>query len=217
MNCWIRSAATFRWTKIDMKNFPNAFRDLVESLAQFPGIGKRSAERIAFYILKMKPDEITHFVRRMEEVHNHIKPCVQCNNFSSEEICAICANPRREKDVVCVVEEPKDIIAIEKTSQYNGLYYVLLGAVSPLEGINGEDLPLQKLLRRCERKEIREVIISTDPDTDGELTAQYLVERLSQYNVKIYRIAIGIPLGTKIEYIDSVTLGKALQEKRSLL
>jgi recombination protein RecR len=112
------------------------------------------------------------------------------------------------------VEEPKDILAIEKTSQYKGLYYVLLGSVSPLEGINAEDLNLQKLINRIERGEITEVIISTDADTDGELTAQFLIEKISPYKLKIYRIAIGVPLGTQIEYIDSATLGKALLERR---
>ena len=145
-----------------------------------------------------------------------IKPCKLCNNFSTDEICSICSSPKREKDIICIVEEPKDILAIEKTSQYNGVYYVLLGALSPLEGINGEDLNIRKLINRIECGEIKEVIISTDPDNDGELTAQFLIQQLSTYKVKIYRIAIGIPLGTQIEYIDSATLGKALLDRKSV-
>ncbi|MDD5584947.1 MAG: recombination mediator RecR [Candidatus Omnitrophica bacterium] len=192
--------------------FPKIFHDLIESLSQFPGVGRRSAERMAFYILKMQPKEVSELARRIEDVQKFIKPCALCNNFSTEEICSLCSSPKREKDVLCIVEEPKDIMAIEKTSQYNGLYYVLLGSISPLDGI--EDLNIGKLLRRIASNQIKEVIISTDPDNDGELTAQFLIQKLSPYKVKIYRIAIGIPLGTQIEYIDSATLGKALMDRK---
>jgi recombination protein RecR len=195
-------------------SFPKVLNDLIHSLSCFPGVGRRSAERIAFYILKMSPQEVNDLAKRIEDVHNYIKPCKLCNNFSTHEICSICSSPKREKDVICIVEEPKDILAIEKTAHYNGLYYCLLGAVSPLEGINGEDLNLQKLIHRIESRQINEVIISTDPDNDGELTAQFLIQKLSPFKIKIYRIAIGIPLGTQIEYIDSATLGKALLDKK---
>ena len=195
-------------------SFSRVFHELVRALSRFPGVGRRSAERMVFHILKMNRADIKNLTSKMEEIHEHIKPCRMCNNFSTKDICSICANPKREKDVICIVEEPKDIIAIEKTSRYSGLYYVLLGSVSPIEGINGEDLNLQKLINRLEQGEIKEVIISTDPDNDGELTAQFLIQKLSPYNVKIYRIAIGIPLGTQIEYIDSATLGPALLEKK---
>jgi recombination protein RecR len=195
-------------------SFPKILNDLIHALARFPGVGRRSAERMAFYILKMNNEEAKQLVKNIEDVHAHIKPCKLCNNFSTHEICSICASPKREKDVICIVEEPKDILAVEKTAHYNGLYYVLLGAVSPLEGINAEDLNIRKLTNRIESGEIKEVIISTDPDNDGELTAQYLIQKLSSYKIKIYRIAIGIPIGTQIEYIDSATLGKALLDKR---
>ncbi|MDD5430293.1 MAG: recombination mediator RecR [Candidatus Omnitrophica bacterium] len=196
--------------------FNKAFNDLAKSFSKFPGVGRRSAERMAFYILKMKPEEVKDMALKMEEIHNHIKPCSLCNNFSTKDICSICSDPKREKDVICIVEEPKDIMAIEKTSRYRGLYYVLLGSISPIEGINAENLNLQKLINRLEKKEIREIIISTDPDNDGEITAQYLIKLLSPYNVKIYRIAIGVPLGTQIEYIDSATLGQALTERKAI-
>ena len=182
-------------------SFNRAFNELVSELARFPGVGKRSAERMAFHVLKMKPEAIKDLTAKMEEIHNHIKPCSLCNNFSTKDICAICASNNRQRDTICIVEEPKDIMAIEKTSRYNGLYYVLLGAISPVEGINPEDLSLQKLLNRLKSGEIKEVIISTDPDNDGELTAQFLIQRLSSYNLKIYRIAIGIPLGTKLNIL----------------
>lgn len=197
-------------------SFPKIFNDLVKSFSQFPGVGRRSAERIVFYLLKMKPEEVKDLGAKMEEIHKHIKPCHLCNNFSTKDVCSICADHRRDKEAICIVEEPKDIMAIEKTARYNGLYYVLLGSISPVEGINPEDLNLQKLKNRIEKGEIKEVIIATDPDNEGELTAQYLIQELSAYKVKMYRIAIGIPLGTQIEYIDSATLGKALTERKAL-
>jgi len=196
--------------------FNRIFNDLVRNFSRFPGVGRRSAERMVFHLLKMNPEEVKKIASEMEELHKHIKPCKMCNNFSTKDICSICSDPKREKDVVCVVEEPKDIMAIEKTMHYKGLYYVLLGSISPIEGINGEDLNLRKLVNRVENGEIKEIIISTDPDNDGELTVQYLIQKLSPYKVKIYRIAIGIPLGTQIEYIDSATLGKALLERKPI-
>ncbi len=200
-----------------MSSFPKIFEDLIERLTKLPGVGRRSAERIAFHILKMPEEEAKELAKRIYEVHKIIKPCKLCNNFSTQEVCSICSNPKRVKDVVCIVEEPKDVLAIEKTSQYNGVYYVLLGAISPLEGIGPDDLSIRKLINRLERGEIKEVIISTDPDNEGELTAQFLIEKISKFKVKIYRIGIGIPLGTQIEYIDSATLGRALLDKRPVV
>ena len=199
-----------------MSNFNKIFNELVKSLSRFPGVGRRSAERMVFHILKMNLDEVKDLSGKIEEIHNHIKPCRLCNNFSTKDICSICISPKREKDIICIVEEPKDIMAIEKTSHYNGLYYVLLGSLSPIEGLNSEDFNLQKLINRIEQGGIKEVIISTDPDNEGELTAQFLIQKLSSYKVKIYRIAIGVPLGTQIEYIDSATLGQALLERKAV-
>jgi len=199
-----------------MSSFSKIFNELVKSLSCFPGVGRRSAERMVFYILKMQPDQVKELASKMEEIHNYIKPCKMCNNFSTKDICSICSNAKREKDVICVVEEPKDIMAIEKTSRYNGLYYCLLGSISPMEGIGGENLNLKKLISRIEQGGIKEIIISTDPDNDGELTAQFLIQKLADYKVKIYRIAIGIPLGAQIEYVDSATLGKAFLERKAV-
>jgi len=197
-------------------SFSKIFNELVHSFSRFPGVGRRTAERLTFHLLKMDPQEVKNLTQKMEEIHKHIKPCAQCNNFSTKDICSICADPKREKDMLCIVEEPKDIMAIEKTSHYKGLYYVLLGSLSPLEGIGSDDLNIIKLTNRIEKGEIKEVIISTDPDNEGELTAQFLIQKLSPYPVKLYRIAIGVPLGTQIEYIDSATLGKALLERKAL-
>jgi recombination protein RecR len=199
-----------------MSSFNKIFNEVVKNISRFPGIGKRSAERIAFSILKMRPEIVEEIAQSIKDLNKQIKPCKLCNNFSTKEVCSICSDSRRKKDVVCVVEEPTDIMAIEKTSQYRGLYYVLLGSISPLEGINEESLNIGKLVNRIKKGEIKEVIISTDPDTEGELTAQYLIQKLSSYKVKIYRIAIGVPLGTKIEYIDSATLGQALTKRQPI-
>ncbi len=199
-----------------MSSFTKVFNELVKSFSRFPGVGRRSAERMVFHLLKMGQGDVKELTSKMEEIHDHIKPCKMCNNFSTKEICSICSSTKREKDKICIVEEPKDIMAIEKTSRYNGLYFVLLGSISPIEGIDAHDLNLQKLINRIEQGQIKEIIISTDPDNDGELTAQYLLQKLSPYKVKMYRISIGVPLGTQIEYIDSATLGKALLEKKAI-
>ncbi|MBN2484027.1 MAG: recombination protein RecR [Candidatus Omnitrophica bacterium] len=200
-----------------MSSFPKELDELIEHLSRFPGVGKRSAERIAFYILKLSQKESSDLSRKILDVHSHIKPCELCNNFSSQSICSICSNPKRDTHIVCVVEEPKDILAIEKTSQYKGLYYVLLGSISPLEGFGPDSLSIRKLISRVEKQEVTEVIISTDADNEGELTAQFLIEKLSPYQVKIYRIGIGVPQGAQIEYIDSATLGRALLERKPIL
>ena len=194
--------------------FPKTLEDLVEKLSKFPGIGRRTAQRLAFYILKMNPGEVKNLAANLIEVAKSIRPCKLCNNFSTNEICSICASPKRDQEELCIVQEPKDVLAIEKTSQYSGLYYVLLGAISPLEGVGPEDLNIEKLLNRLAEGKIKEVVISTNPDNDGELTAQFLIEEISKFKVKIFKIAMGIPLGTQIEYIDSSTLGRALLEKK---
>lgn len=197
-------------------SFPHLLEDLLEMLGRFPGVGRRSAERMAFHILKMETKEVKNLAEKILEVRNTVVPCKLCNNFSTQQICSICSNPKRERQLVCVVEEPKDVLAIEKTKRYNGLYYVLLGSISPLQGIGPQMLNIEKLITRVEKKEVKEVIIATDPDNDGELTFQFLIKRLSKYPIKIYRIGIGVPLGAQIEYIDSATLGKAILERRSI-
>jgi recombination protein RecR len=199
-----------------MSSFPKLLEDVIEQLCQFPGIGRRSAERIAFHLLKMKPQDTKRLAQAMVRAGSHIKPCRVCNNFTTRDVCRICADNSRDQEKLCIVEEPKDLLAIEKTSQYRGLYYVLLGAISPLEGVGPENINIGKLLNRLKKNRVKEVIIATDPDNDGELTAHFLVERISKFNLHIYRIGMGIPLGTQIEYIDPSTLGRAMQEKKTL-
>jgi len=196
---------------------PKIFHDLVAQLSRFPGVGKRSAERIAMYILKMNSVEAKNLATLIEQAHEHVKPCRMCNSFTNEDVCHTCGDLRRDKDILCIVEEPKDILAIEKTSQYKGMYFCLMGALSPLDGVTAKDLNIGKLLHRLSLGEVKEVVIATDPDSDGELTAQYLIEKISPFKIKIYRISIGVPLGTQIEYIDPATLSKALMDRRAIL
>ena len=196
--------------------FPKVLNELVEKISRFPGVGKRSAERIAVYILKMNKQYAYGLAKNIVDAHKTVKPCRLCNNFSTEELCPICADPKRSKRTVCIVEEPKDVLAIEKTSKFRGVYYVLLGSISPLEGMGPKNLNLRKLINRAERGDIDEIIIATDADSEGEITAHYLIEKFSRYKIRIYRISIGIPLGTQIEYIDSATLGKAIEEKKTV-
>lgn len=200
-----------------MSNFPKIFNDLVSGFSVFPGIGRRSAERIVYHLLKMRPGDVEDLAEKLMSVQKVIRPCSLCNNFSVEEVCSICAEDSRRKDILCIVEEPKDVIAIEKTSQFKGLYYVLLGSLSPFDDVGGRDLNIGRLLTRLSKGEIKEVIVATDPDNDGELTAQFLIEKISKFKLKIYRICIGVPLGTQIEYIDSATLGKAMRECKQLI
>lgn len=197
-------------------SFPKIFSEIVAHFSKFPGIGRRSAERMAFHVLKMPPAQVRELARKIEEIHTYIHPCPICNNFCAQDICHICLDERRDTQVLCIVEEPKDILAIEKTGAFNGLYYVLLGSISPIDGVDADELNIGKLLNRLQQRHIQEVIISTDPDNDGELTAQFLIEKISPFNVKIFRIAMGVPMGTQIEYIDSATLGRALADKRPL-
>jgi len=193
-----------------MSGYPKVLQDLIEALSFLPGIGRRSAERIALYILEEKKERVDMLVSLIQSVKDEIRPCRLCNNFSTEDICSICQDEKRDRSLVCVVEYPKDIMAIEKTGAYRGLYYVLLGAISPLKGKGVDSLDIDNLRKRAEEGELKEVIIATDSDAEGEITATFIRDSLKQYNLKISRIGIGIPLGSQIEYADSATLEKAL-------
>lgn len=200
-----------------MATYPSILEDLIESLSFLPGIGRRSAERIALYILESPLEKTKKLSNLILQVREKIKPCPICHNFSTEGICSICSNPSRDKSLVCIVEYPKDVLALEKTGVYKGVYYVLLGSISPIEGRGPDSIDLGKLINRVNKKEVKEIIIATDSDAEGEATAVFLKEALSKFEVKISRIGLGLPLGSQIEYTDSATLAKALQERKSLL
>lgn len=197
-----------------MGSYPEVLDQLIESLSQLPGIGRRSAERIALYILDAPSEKARALADLISDVRNKIQPCSICNNFSSEGQCSICKNPKRDKSTVCVVEYPKDVFALEKTSVFKGVYYVLLGSISPLEGRGPETVNISRLLERIKKGEVKEVIIATDSDSEGEATAVFIKNKLSKYKIRISRLSIGLPIGSQLEYTDSATLSKSIQERR---
>ena len=199
-----------------MGAYPEILEQLVDALTHLPGIGRRSAERIALHILEASPDRVGELSTLISQVKDKIKPCSVCHNFSSQELCSICSNPRRDKSLVCIVEYPKDVLALEKTG-FKGVYYVLLGSVAPLEGRGPESIDLGKLVNRIKAGEVKEVIIATDSDSEGEATALFLKGIFSKFDIVVSRIGIGLPIGSQIEYTDSATLGKAIQERKSLI
>lgn len=193
-----------------MKGYSDWMGQLIEALIKLPGIGRRSAERIVFYLLKTNREEVSKLSQILVRVKENVFFCETCHNFADSKICDICANPGRDKGVICVVEDPKDVIAIEKTGSYAGVYHVLLGALSALEGIGPDDIRVPDLLKRVKESKVREVILATNPNTEGETTALYLAKALKPFQVKITRIARGIPVGSHIEYADQATLSRAL-------
>ena len=189
---------------------------LLEALEKLPGIGPRSAERMAFYLLRTSREEARQLAQAIENVRDRLRFCEICFNLSEDERCQICQDPSRDPSALCVVEEPKDVLAIEKTGAYRGLYHVLLGAIAPLEGIGPELLKIDELMRRLSDGAVEEVILATDADKDGEITAAYLSTLIRPTGVKLTRIASGIPVGSHLEYADQATLARALEGRREL-
>lgn len=187
---------------------------LIEALNRLPGIGQRSAERIIFYLLKSPSEESTHLADLLKEVREGTRFCKECNNLSDAETCRVCEDPTRDRGLLCVVEDPKDVVSIERTGSYHGLYHVLLGSLSPLEGVGPEELRIQNLIRRVKQEKFREAILATNPNTEGEATALYIAEALKPYGVKVSRIARGIPVGSAIEFMDPATLQRSLEGRQ---
>jgi recombination protein RecR len=195
-------------------DFPSKIEKLISVIAKLPGIGPKSAERITLYLLSMEDYEIKEFIETIEDAKEHIKLCPICFNITDSEICNICSNPRRDHSTVCVVEEVRDLFAIEKGGDYNGVYHVLHGRIDPLNHVSQEDLKIKELVERVAKGEIKEVIIATNPNFNGDLTATYLKKILTPFGVKITRIATGLPKGTEIDFVDSVTLSLAIKERK---
>ena len=200
-----------------MAIYPEALENLIIALNALPGIGKRSAERIALYLLDSKDNTALNLSNHIKEVKEKIISCPVCNNFAMDTLCGICSEGRRDKTQVCIVEYPKDVIALEKTGIFKGVYYVLLGSISPIDGRGPQSLDLSKLIKRVNDGEINEIIIATDADQEGESTALFIKNLLSQYDVNITRIGIGVPLGSQIEFTDPATLAKSFSERKTLL
>lgn len=194
----------------------NSLDRLINQLTRLPGIGERSARRLAFYILKQPQQEATRLVDAIKTVKERVKRCSICNNFSEEDPCPICRDEKRNRSVICVVEEPQDVFLFERIREYRGLYHVLGGAISPLKGINPESLNINSLLKRVENGGIKEVILATDPDTEGEATAIYLFKLLQSLRVKVSRLAHGLPAGGDLEFADEITLTHALRGRKEM-
>jgi len=194
----------------------DSIEKLINRLIKLPGIGRRSAERIVAYILDSSTEEIRGLAGSMMRVKESIRFCRICNNLSEGEICKICQDAHRRKDIICIVEKPGDVAVIEKSAKYNGAYHVLLGSISPLEGRGPADLKIDSLLLRLKQNNIREVIIATDADTEGETTALYLAKLIKPSGIKLTRIGVGIPVGSNLEYADSATLSKAMESRQNI-
>ena len=196
--------------------YEGAIQDLIDELGRLPGIGPKSAQRIAFHIIQSERVDISRLADVLRTVKEKVKFCTECGNISEEELCRICRDPRRYPALICVVEESKDVIAIEKTREFRGKYHVLGGAISPIDGIGPENLRIRELMVRLAATEIQEIIIATDPNLEGEATATYLSRLLKPLGMKVSRLASGLPVGGDLEYADEVTLGRAFEGRRTV-
>ncbi len=199
-----------------MRYFPAALERLTEQFARLPGIGGKTAQRLAFHVLSLPPEDAEDFAQAILEARRTVHTCRICQNLTDRELCAICDNPERNHSLICVVAEPKDVIAMERSREYNGVYHVLHGVISPLNHIGPDDLRIRELLDRVSQGGVREVIMATNPDTEGEATAMYLSRLLRPLEVKVTRLAYGIPVGSQLEYADEVTLLRALEGRREI-
>ena len=199
-----------------IKGFPRSMTRLIEEFARMPGIGVRSAQRLAFYILRSGRENSDALIGSIREVKDNVRFCKRCNNLSESDLCSVCSDKGRDASKVCVVHDPNGVIAIEKSGAYHGVYHVLLGELSPIDGIGPDDIRIKELLRRIPDEKIKEVIIATDFTTEGETTALYLVEALRKLGVKVTRLARGVPVGATLEYADVATLESALEERREI-
>jgi recombination protein RecR len=196
--------------------YAGAVQDLIDELGRLPGIGPKSAQRIAFHLLKTEQPDALRLADAIVQVKERVAFCERCFNVAEGPRCAICEDPRRDGGVLCVVEEPRDVAAVEKTEQFNGRYHVLQGAISPIDGIGPEQLKVRELITRVGTGEITEVILCTNPNIEGETTAMYLTKQLQPLGLRITRIASGLPVGGDLEYADEMTLGRALEGRRDV-
>jgi recombination protein RecR len=196
--------------------YEGAIQDLIDELGRLPGIGPKSAQRIAFHIIQSERVDTSRLIDVLRTVKERVKFCTECGNISEEELCRICRDPKRDGTVICVVEESKDVMAIEKTREFRGKYHVLGGAISPIDGIGPENLRIRELMTRLGNPDISELIIATDPNLEGEATASYLIRQIKPLGIKVSRLASGLPVGGDLEYADEVTLGRAFEGRRSV-
>lgn len=199
-----------------MSDYAEPIARLIDELCKLPGIGSKSAQRLAYSILRRSREDAERLSSAILEVKDKIRYCSRCNNFSDRDPCSYCTNPGRSSEVICVVEEPNDILAVERTREFHGQYHVLHGVLSPINGIGPEDLRLKNLLERLREGGVREIIVATNPNVEGEATAIYIARLLKPVGVKVTRIALGVPVGSDLEYADEVTMSKALEHRHEL-
>jgi recombination protein RecR len=196
--------------------YEGAVQDLIDELGQLPGVGPKSAQRIAFHLLAADPADVRRLVQALAEVKDKVRFCRVCGNVSEQDECRVCRDPRRDTSVICVVEEPKDVVAIERTREFRGRYHVLGGAISPIEGVGPDDLRVRELMVRLQDGSVTELILATDPNLEGEATATYLARMFGPMGLRITRLASGLPVGGDLEYADEITLGRAFEGRRQV-
>ena len=199
-----------------MQFFAPPVERLIEEFARLPGIGQKTAQRLAFHVLNQPQEDAERFAEAILQAKQQIFTCKVCQNLTDSEVCPICSNPTRDKGVICVVADPRDVIAFERTREFHGLYHVLHGTISPLNHVGPDDIRIRELLTRVAETDVREIIIATNPDTEGEATAMYISRLLKPFNVRVTRLAYGIPVGGHLEFIDEVTLMRALEGRREI-
>ena len=199
-----------------MQFFPAALQNLADQFARLPGIGGKTAQRLAFHVLSLPMDEAQSFADAILNAKKEVHTCSVCQNLTDREVCPICDDEMRDKGVICVVAEPKDVIAMERSREFNGVYHVLHGVISPLNHVTQDDIKIRELLHRVGRGDVREVIMATNPDTEGEATAMYISRLLRPMEVKVTRLAYGVPVGSQLEYADEVTLSRALEGRQEI-
>ena len=199
-----------------MEYFPAALQDLADSFARLPGIGNKTAQRLAFHVLGLPQKEAEAFAEAILNAKAQVHTCPVCQNLTDRPLCPICDNDNRDKTTVCVVADPKDVIAMERSREYNGVYHVLHGVISPLNHVSQEDIRIRELLMRVGEGDIREIIMATNPDTEGEATAMYIARLLRPMEIRVTRLAYGISMGSQLEYTDEITLSRALEGRRDM-
>ncbi len=199
-----------------MANRSKLIERLINELTKMPGIGRKTAQRLSYFLLKAPDDYVTKLARLLNEIKERVKPCRECGNLTEAELCAVCADETRNRQLICAVEDPADIALIERTGEFNGVYHVLMGVISPLEGIGPDQLRLGELVKRVQTGRVVEVIVATDPDVEGDTTAYYIAKLLSPLGVKTTRIARGLPVGGDLDFADEVTLAKAIAGRQEI-
>ncbi len=199
-----------------MQYFPAALQELADQFARLPGIGGKTAQRLAFHVLSLPEEDAQNFADAIVEAKRSVHTCPVCQNLTDRELCPICDDDMRDHSVICVVAEPKDVIAMERSREFNGVYHVLHGVISPLNHVTQEDIRIKELLQRVASTDVREIIMATNPDTEGEATAMYISRLLRPMEIKVTRLAYGVPVGSQLEYADEVTLSRALEGRQEI-